>query len=256
MIVKKTATIAVTTSATSLESLFQTALGVSTRVLASNWDTVRLMVPANGTETVYYRRNAADDATMTDATTADFYISPGGMNQFSGTPAELWSLIASGNQNVIVEVGIGNSVTTDLSDDSIITVGSITATVNSDIESLNGITLVADNAAAPATDYPLPIGGESNTTLPTYAAGDRAEMQLDDRGRTVVSDNMGQAHVEYSDATYEYFCFAAPGSAVASAVWRVFRLTSADTTITWADGDDLYNNLATSLAVVQGLSYS
>ena len=60
----------------------------------------------------------------------------------------------------------------------------------------------------------------------------------------------------YSNATHEFFCFANPGTGVSDAFWKVFRLTIADDTIEWADGNDNYDNVATDLSTVAGLSYS
>ena len=54
-------------------------------------------------------------------------------------------------------------------------------------------------------------------------------------------------------ATYTYIGNAVPGTATSSALWRIKRLTNADNTIVWADGnanfDNIYDNRAT-------LSYS
>jgi len=44
-------------------------------------------------------------------------------------------------------------------------------------------------------------------------------------------------------ATYTYIGEALPGSLVGDAVWRVKRLTNADTTILWADGDSSFDNV-------------
>jgi len=51
-----------------------------------------------------------------------------------------------------------------------------------------------------------------------------------------------------------YFAKAAPGSDEASPVWQCFKLDeTSGGKITWADGNSLYNNVATDLA---SLSYS
>ena len=55
------------------------------------------------------------------------------------------------------------------------------------VEQLNGATLVADDAASPATDYPLPVGGQYNATLPTYSDGDRTILQFDAEGKLIVN---------------------------------------------------------------------
>jgi hypothetical protein len=44
-------------------------------------------------------------------------------------------------------------------------------------------------------------------------------------------------------ATYTYIGLAAPGADVASAEWRIKRLTNADNTILYADGDANFNNI-------------
>lgn len=55
---------------------------------------------------------------------------------------------------------------------------------------------------------------------------------------------------------YTYIATAPPGTAQGSSAWRVFRIDSSvsgDTVFTWADGDNLFNNVATDLTA---LSYS
>jgi len=51
---------------------------------------------------------------------------------------------------------------------------------------------------------------------------------------------------------YTYFCFAAPGTAEATAKWRIFRLDG-DANLMYADGDANYDNAATDPTA---LSYS
>lgn len=46
--------------------------------------------------------------------------------------------------------------------------------------------LVADNATTGGTSFPIPIGGEYNTTLPTYANQDRTQAQFTVDGRLIV----------------------------------------------------------------------
>ena len=43
---------------------------------------------------------------------------------------------------------------------------------------------------------------------------------------------------------YTYFCFAAPGTPVATAKWRIFRI-DANTNLMYADGNAAYDNVAT-----------
>lgn len=59
----------------------------------------------------------------------------------------------------------------------------------------------------------------------------------------------------YSDATYTYVCRANPGKGLSTAGWQVERFDS-DGSCLMADGDLKFDNLATDLATVQGLSYS
>lgn len=54
-------------------------------------------------------------------------------------------------------------------------------------------------------------------------------------------------------ATYTYVGEAAAGSDEADAVWRIKRLTNADNTILWADGDTDFDNIWTGH---DGLSFS
>lgn len=54
-------------------------------------------------------------------------------------------------------------------------------------------------------------------------------------------------------ATYTYIGEAAAGTAEGSALWRVKRLTNADNTIVWADGNSNFDNIWTNRA---GASYS
>lgn len=60
--------------------------------------------------------------------------------------------------------------------------------------------------------------------------------------------------VRYDEgATYTYIGEAEPGASTASAVWRVKRLTNANNTILWADGDTSFDNIWDNRA---SLSYS
>lgn len=63
--------------------------------------------------------------------------------------------------------------------------------------------------------------------------------------------------VQYEEAssTVTYVGFAAPGSSTASAVWRIFRITTTSTTLikVFADGNRNYDNIWDNRA---SLSYS
>jgi hypothetical protein len=61
----------------------------------------------------------------------------------------------------------------------------------------------------------------------------------------------------YDDgSTYEYFCWADAGTDIDDSFWAVCRLTKADSTIDWADGDDNYDNVATDLSTVAALTFT
>lgn len=60
--------------------------------------------------------------------------------------------------------------------------------------------------------------------------------------------------VQYNDGTYQYICTAKPGSALASTVWRVMRVTLATGRIQWAPlGSQAFRYAATDLATVQAI---
>lgn len=71
-------------------------------------------------------------------------------------------------------------------------------------------------------------------------------------GVTVSEDN--KAQVVYEDGDILYVCKAVIGSIKTSPVWQIKKVDGMD--IEWCDGDALYNNVATSLEVVELLSYS
>jgi hypothetical protein len=68
-----------------------------------------------------------------------------------------------------------------------------------------------------------------------------------------------KAVVVYESGDILYVCKATIGSALGDAVWQIKKVdTSSDDVviITWCDGDDYFDNLATNLEVVAALSYS
>lgn len=66
------------------------------------------------------------------------------------------------------------------------------------------------------------------------------------------ADNLAVKIVESGDITY--IARAKPGSSEASAVWQALKIDeSSGLSITWADGDSEYDNIATDLSA---LSYS
>jgi hypothetical protein len=68
---------------------------------------------------------------------------------------------------------------------------------------------------------------------------------------------MNEALVMYKDGAISYVCKAAIGSERTAPVWQIGRIDSnaLELGITWADGDEEYDNLATSLAVVKLLNF-
>lgn len=73
------------------------------------------------------------------------------------------------------------------------------------------------------------------------------------------TDNTSPALITkiYESGVVFYICSAKPGTALVSALWRVKKIdTGTDITITWADGNANFDNVATDLATVALLSYS
>jgi hypothetical protein len=92
----------------------------------------------------------------------------------------------------------------------------------------------------------LPIlDGNTHKNLQVQADGSVAE---------VVSDQLLSVRVDKSNATYTYIGSAAPGSDVASPVWRISRLSS-DGEELWANGSIDFNQ-PWQAAVYTQLSYS
>jgi hypothetical protein len=67
-----------------------------------------------------------------------------------------------------------------------------------------------------------------------------------------------EAEVTYIDGKVIYQCLAAVGTLVSSALWKITKTdtTSSPYITEWADGNDLYDNVATDIATVRGLNYS
>jgi hypothetical protein len=69
--------------------------------------------------------------------------------------------------------------------------------------------------------------------------------------------NESHAVVVYESGANIYVCRAALGAALTSAVWQIKKVnTTSGVVVQYADGDDDFDNLATSLSVVAALSYS
>lgn len=85
------------------------------------------------------------------------------------------------------------------------------------------------------------------------SAGNIVSLEMSDggsgRGAAYVSDAVLD-YIPYSDATYNYYCEARPGTALATAAWRIFRSTVATGRIEYADAG-AFINAATDLATVQ-----
>ena len=72
-----------------------------------------------------------------------------------------------------------------------------------------------------------------------------------------VAPEDNKAVVVYEDGNYAYICRASEGTSVSAASWQVKKIDmSSGVVLKYADGNDSYDNLATSLAVVSALSYS
>ena len=76
-------------------------------------------------------------------------------------------------------------------------------------------------------------------------------------GRGNVSiDESFKTTVLYEDGDVVYVCSAPVGSSVSASVWQVKKVdATTGVVITWADGDAEYDNVATDLATVAGLTY-
>lgn len=77
-----------------------------------------------------------------------------------------------------------------------------------------------------------------------------AWVQTHSGGAALVSD-AALDYIPYSDATYDYYCEAAPGTALATAAWRIVRKHRSTGHWQHADGG-AFSNAATDLATVQG----
>lgn len=109
-------------------------------------------------------------------------------------------------------------------------------------------TTVTNSSASSNPDYAVKTTSEvdglvqhvnvDNVALPTGAATE-ATLQA-------VADSIAPEiyTLRYDEgATYTYIGEAAPGTATSAASWRIKRLTNADNTIIWADGDTNQDNI-------------
>ena len=114
-------------------------------------------------------------------------------------------------------------------------------------------------------------GVQSGGTDLTLAAGGRFDVPLQVTSLKVTQGSQGTTGylqvvgyalgnqfrddtVRYeTDATYDYYGFAVPGSSTASAVWKVFRLNRTTQELLYANGNEGYENLGSGFA---GMAYA
>lgn len=93
-----------------------------------------------------------------------------------------------------------------------------------------------------------PISGLDNSVDPPVkrplVVGPSGELLAGDGALAFRKDDTG---------TYLYLGEAVPGTATSAAGWRISRVTNADSTIVWADGDGSFDNIWDNRA---SLSYS
>ena len=83
-----------------------------------------------------------------------------------------------------------------------------------------------------------------------YTWGGSAWVQTHSSGAALVSD-AALDYTPYSDATYDYYCEAVPGTALTTAAWRIVRKNRS--TGRWQHASlGAFSNAATDLATVQG----
>jgi hypothetical protein len=97
----------------------------------------------------------------------------------------------------------------------------------------------------------IPTGGGELVRLLVYSQVQKAWVPL---GDVLATDTTNYKQVVYEDGSTLYVCKAVIGAALSSAVWQVKKIVNMD--ITWADGDDNFDNVATDLNTVKALDYS
>lgn len=118
---------------------------------------------------------------------------------------------------------------------------------------------------------PLVLSGVSGGNNLTLAAGGRFDVPLQVtslrvlqgtpgttgylqvRGYALGSQNRDDTVRKETDATYDYYGFAVPGSSTASAVWKVIRYNRTTEELLYANGNEGYENLGSGFA---GMSFS
>ena len=98
-----------------------------------------------------------------------------------------------------------------------------------------------DSAGAPIEVFQMPDGSFRQVMVigdPT----DETQTATVVNNRLQVESSQSYALKYDEGATYTYQGEAAPGSLITDPVWRIKRLTNADNTIVWADGDSNFDN--------------
>lgn len=108
----------------------------------------------------------------------------------------------------------------------------------------------AQRLALDLTNYKPPLLVETTDNGTWKWLGGTAWAQTHSGGAARVSD-AALDYIPYSDATYDYYCEAAPGTALATAAWRIVRKNRSTGYWQYADGG-AFANAATDLATVQG----
>ena len=99
------------------------------------------------------------------------------------------------------------------------------------------------------------VGGGTEATAQrvTIASDSTGVVSVDDNGGSITTDSQPlSVRMDYG-ATYLYIGKAAIGSLTSDASWQVQRITQADTTILWADGNASFDNIWDNYA---SLAYS
>ena len=115
-------------------------------------------------------------------------------------------------------------------------------------------TLAALNAKVTICNTGAIVGAVSVTN-----AGGGAAVNIQDGGNSITVDGaIISTDTDWSirvdeGATYTYFGFAATGTLDGAASWKIKRMTNADTTVLWADGNNNQDNIWTNRAA---LAYS
>lgn len=92
-----------------------------------------------------------------------------------------------------------------------------------------------ESLSFPVPNYVLPFKDSS---------GKAVQLLVDGNGSiTSASAALTLRYDETTSATYTYIGDATPGTATSAATWRIKRMTNADTTIIWADGNSNFDNV-------------